>query len=74
VPNEGRLAVPARRDEEDLLAGRQIGDEAVELDDAIDERGGRDDLAVDKRVVRYGDRRNSYVISRNGGMSNNPAR
>jgi hypothetical protein len=65
VPNEGRLAVPARRDEEDLLAGRQIGDEAVELDDPIDERGGRDDLAVDERVVRYGDRRNSYVISRN---------
>jgi hypothetical protein len=62
VADERRFAVAARRDEEDLLAGVQIADEAVELDDAIDEGRGRDDLAVDERIVRYVSQRNDYAL------------
>ena len=51
LADQRRLAVAARRDEEDLLAGGQIADQPVELGLAVDEGRGRDDLAVDERVV-----------------------
>ena len=53
MADQRRLAVAARRDQEDLLARRQVGDQAVELGDAVDERRRRDDLAVDERVLHY---------------------
>src|SRR5262245_16246222 len=60
------LAVSARRNEEDLLRGREILHQAVELDDAIHEGAGRYDLAVDEGIIHYGIRRSGYVIARNG--------
>ena len=58
--DQRRLAVPARRDEEDLLAGGEVGDQPVELGDPVDERRGRHDLAVDERVAGYGEHGNDY--------------
>ncbi len=51
LPDERRLAVAPRRNEEDLLAGGEIAGEPVQLDLAIDERVGRDDLAVYEWIV-----------------------
>ena len=66
--DQRRLAVAARRDEEDLLAGEQIAGQAVELVFAIDERGLGHDLAIDEGVCRhYAICRNSYGDYRNGG-------
>ena len=50
LADERRLAVAPGGDEEDLLPGGQVGDQAVELDLAVGERSGRDDLAVDEGV------------------------
>ena len=49
--DERRLAVAARRDQEDLLAGREVGRQPLELDIAAHERRRRHDLAVDEGVV-----------------------
>ena len=49
-PDERRLAVAPWGNEEDLLAGEQIGGEPIELGLAIDERGRWHDLAVDERI------------------------
>ena len=62
VADERRLAVAPGRDEEHLLPGGQVADEAVELDDAVDEGGGRDDLAVDEGVLHYVKCHNRYVL------------
>ena len=51
LPDQRRLAVAARRDEEDLLAGRQVLDEALQLGLAIDERLDGHDFAVDEWVL-----------------------
>ena len=50
LADERRLAVAARRDEEDLLAGIEVAAEPVELDLAVDEGRGRNDLAVDEGI------------------------
>jgi len=63
LTDERRLAVAARRDEEDLLAGGQVTAQALALAFAVGERSSRDDLAVDKRVSRW---RRHYPIIRNG--------
>ena len=51
LPDERRLAVAARRDEEDLLPGGQVADEPVELGLAVDERLAGHDFAVDEGVL-----------------------
>ena len=51
LAHQRRLAVAPRRDQKDLLAGAEVGDQAVELDRAVGERLARHDLAVDERVV-----------------------
>jgi len=51
LPHERRLAVAARRDEEDLLGRRQVGHQAVELGFAVGEGLVRDDFPVDERVL-----------------------
>ena len=51
LAHQRRLAVAARRDQEHLLAGGEVGDQPIELDDAVGERRARDDLAVDEGVV-----------------------
>ena len=66
VADERRLAVPARRDQEDLLAGGEIGDQPIQLDDPVRERRRRHDLAVDEGVLHYGKSYNGYMIPRNG--------
>jgi len=55
----------ASRDEEHLLAGRQVADQPVELRHAIDEGARRHDLAIDKGIGHYVNVCNDYVISRN---------
>jgi hypothetical protein len=68
--DERRLAVAARRDEEDLLARGQVLGEPAQLVLAVDERGGRHDLAVDEGVLHvasreqpgYAERRNGYGV------------
>ena len=50
LADERRLAVAARRDEEDLLAGVEVAAEPVELDLAVDEGRGRNDLPVDEGI------------------------
>ena len=60
--DQRRFAVPARRDQEDLLAGVEIGDQPVELGDPIDERRRRHDFAVDERVAGYGEHGSDYVV------------
>ena len=62
LPDEGRLAVPSGRDEEDLLARRQVAHEPVQLVDAIDERCRGHDLAVYEWVFHYVNLRNGYVL------------
>ena len=64
APDERRLAVAPRRDQEDLLGRGQIGDQPVELGDAIGEGRRRHDLAVDERVLRYVKHRNRYAVYR----------
>ena len=54
VADQRRLAVAPRRDQEDLLGGGEVGHQPVELDDAVDERRRRHDLAVDEWVLHYG--------------------
>ncbi len=61
VPDQRRLAVAARRDEEDFLRRREVGDQAVELDHPVDERRRRNHLAVDERVAHYVNPRSRYV-------------
>src|SRR5262249_4345001 len=61
-PDERRFAVPARGDEEYLLAGRQISNQAIELPGAIGEGGGRNNLAVDEGILHYVKRYNRYVL------------
>jgi hypothetical protein len=56
------LAVTSRRDQEHLLAGGQIARQAVELDDAVDERRRRHHLAVDERILCYVKHRNDYGL------------
>ena len=51
LPDERRLAVPPRRDEEHLLPVAEVGDQPVELDFAVDERLAGHDFAVDEGVV-----------------------
>jgi hypothetical protein len=51
LANERRLAVTARRDQKDFLAGEQVPGEPVELDFAIDKRRNRYNLAIDKWIV-----------------------
>ena len=53
LPDERRLAVPAGRNEEDLLAGGQVADQPIHLGLAVDERIVRHDLAVDERVLHW---------------------
>ena len=67
VADERRLAEAAGRDQEHLLAGRQIGDQPIQLDDPVGERRRRHDLAVDEGILHYGESYNGYMISRNGG-------
>ena len=62
LPDQRRLAVSSRRDEEDLLAGCQVAHEAIQLVDAIDERCRRHDLAVHEWVFHYVNLRNGYVL------------
>src|SRR5439155_21587806 len=50
---------------EHLLPLGEIANEAVELVDAVHERGAWDDFAVDERIVHYVVLRNRYVIRRN---------
>ena len=51
LPDERGLAVPARRDQEDLLPGCEVADQPVELGFAVDERLAGDHFAVDERVL-----------------------
>ena len=48
--DQRRLAVAARGDEKDLLAGEQIAGEPIELGLAVDEGRDRNDLAVYERI------------------------
>ncbi len=50
LADERRLAVAARRDEEDLLPGIEVAAEPVELDLAVDEGRGRNDFPVDEGI------------------------
>ena len=52
VADERRLAVAARRNQEDLLAGRQVAREPLALVVAVGKRRRGDNLAVDERVAR----------------------
>src|SRR6185369_9554283 len=74
VTDQRRLAVAARRDEEHLLARRQILGQPVSLAIAIRERGGRDDLAVDERVhaAHYLSIRDDYLHWRNRRLLGRP--
>ena len=74
VANQRGLAVPAGRDEEHLLAGRQVADQPVQLVDAVDERRGRHDFAVDEWVLHYGISYNEYGLYRNGYVATEPIR
>ena len=67
VADQRRLAVSARRDQEDLLAGGEIGDQPIQLDDAVREGRRGHDLAVDEGILHYGSSYNGYMIRRNGG-------
>jgi 4'-phosphopantetheinyl transferase EntD len=60
LADQRRLAVAARRDEEDFLAGREVADQALELHHPVDEPGRRHDLAVDEGILGYVDHRNGY--------------
>jgi hypothetical protein len=51
LPHQRRLAVAPRRDQEDLLRGGEIRDEAVELVRTVGEGAGGYDLAVHERVL-----------------------
>ena len=51
VADQRRLAVAAGRDEEHFLPLGEVLAEPVPLLLAVGERAGRDDLAVDERVV-----------------------
>ena len=51
LPDQRRLAVAPRRDQEDLLPGCEVADQPVELGLAVDERLAGDDLAVDEGVL-----------------------
>ena len=74
LADQRRLAIPARRNEEDLLAGMEIPAKPVELDFAVDERRHRHDLSVNERVGQighgarglgsgnYAEYRNRYVV------------
>ena len=61
VPDERRLAVAPRRDEEHLLRRREVADQPLQLDGAVDERRGRHHFAVDERVVHYVNSRSRYA-------------
>ena len=65
VADQRRLAVAARRDQEDLLPVGQVAAEPLALVVAVGERRRGDDLAVDERVVGSRSARH-YVIIRNG--------
>ena len=54
VADQRRLAVAARRDQEDLLAAGEIADQPAHLVGAIDERIERHDFAVDERILLSG--------------------
>ena len=62
LPDQRRLAVPPRRDEKHLLAGRQVAHEPIQLVDAVDERCRRHDLAVHEWIFHYVNLRNGYVL------------
>ncbi len=66
VPDERRLAIPARRDEKDLLRRRQVADEPLELVHAVDECRRGHDFAVDEGVLHYVEQYNRYDSGRNG--------
>ena len=51
--NEGRLAEPARGDEEYLLAGHEVVDQTRQFLDAICEGSRWNDFAVDERIGHY---------------------
>ena len=53
VADQRRLAVAARRDQEDLLAGGEVAAEPLALVLAVGEGRRGDDLAVDERVVAH---------------------
>ena len=57
VADERRLAVAARRDQEDLLARGQVGAQALPLALTVGERLAGDDLAVDEGIagIHYAD-------------------
>ena len=54
LADQRRLAVAARRNQEDFLAVSEVGGQTVELGAPADERGPRDDLAVDEGVLWHG--------------------
>ena len=51
LPHQRGLPVASRRDQEDLLPGRQVLDEPLQLVLPVDERLDRDDFTVDERVL-----------------------
>src|SRR5581483_1019606 len=53
APDQRRLAVPSRRNQEDLLGRPQVGDESLLLVDTIRERARGHHLAVDERIAGY---------------------
>ena len=64
VTHERRLAVAARRDQEDLLARAEVAAQPVAFDVTVREGVGGDNLAVDERIGacrHYGIIRNGYV-------------
>ncbi len=72
LPDQRRLAVPARGNQEHLLSVVEVADQALQLGRAVDEGGRGHDLAVHEGIpVHYVALRNGYVISRNAGQ---PAR
>ena len=52
MSNQRGFPITARRNQEDLLGGRQITDKAIELDDTVRKGCCWNDFSVDKGVLQ----------------------